>query len=477
MVKQALILAAGNGSRIKRFRGDVPKPLRKVAGLTLIKRAILTAKRAGVQEVVIVVGYKGDQIIKSLSHDTSLGVKLQFVTNQDWQKSNGVSVLSAKPLIKSNFLLLMADHIFDYKAINKILEVPLNGSQVLLGIDKKLNDIFDLEDVTKVALRGDKICDIGKQLSSYDAFDTGAFVCTDALFDTLEQIYQEKGDVSLSDGIRSLAERRQARVCDLSNYYWQDVDTPEALRQAEKMLFKSVQKNTDGFISKHINRRISIAITKILVKTNLSANHVTGLVTLVGILSGVMVATGRYTDIAIGGILFKLSSILDGCDGELSKLKLTSSKTGAWLDTLSDNLTYLVFLVGVTLGIYQQGTDPHLALEATLLFGGLILSLAISFYYLLRYTNSGSLVTIQQDLAEEVKIQGRRGFFNWASKIKFMMKRDFFALCFMSLALANQLPWILHLSVIGVNLTWVMFLTYKREIFKIDTANVVESHH
>jgi choline kinase len=138
MIRQAVILAAGNGSRIKRFKGDVPKPLRKVAGLPLIKRSILSAKKAGIRDFIIVVGCQSDKIIQSLERDDELGVNLQFVTNHEYEaKANGVSLLAAKPYVEGKFLLMMADHIFDPQAIEQILKTSFTHREVLLGIDQR----------------------------------------------------------------------------------------------------------------------------------------------------------------------------------------------------------------------------------------------------------------------------------------------------------------------------------------------------
>jgi Predicted sugar nucleotidyltransferases len=472
MIHQAVILAAGNGSRLQRSQGDVPKPLRKVAGLSLIKRAILTAQRAGITEVVVVVGYKGEQIVQALKNDRSIKVRLQFVNNPNYEKSNGVSLLAAQPCISSNFLLMMADHVFDPKAIQKILDSTLNDGEVVLGVDKKLEEIFDLEDVTKVQLQSNRVVAIGKDLSAYNAYDTGAFVCTPAIFDSLKSCLDSAGDVSLSQGILSLAKERRVRGCDLSGYFWQDVDTAEALAQAERVLFKSVKKSTDGFISRHLNRRISIAISRVFLKMGLSANQVTVFVTLVGLLSGYLVASGRYLEVAIGGVLFQLASIMDGCDGEISKLKLSSSKFGEWFDTLSDNLTYLVFLVGVSMGAHRILHGKLEVIEAGLMFVGVGILFFLLMYYLLYYANSGSLTSLQDDLNEEDRRSSRDGVFSWTSKVRFVMKRDFFAFFFMLLCLANQLPLILHISFVGINLSWIVVLAYKKDLFRTDLSKV-----
>ncbi len=475
MVQQAVILAAGNGTRIQRSEDDVPKPLRSVCGLTLIKRAILNLKLAGIQEVIVVVGYKGDEIVESLQNDRSLGIKLRFVHNPDFQKSNGLSLLAAKPFLKKDFLFLMADHIFDRRAIEKIVKHPFQQDQCLLGIDRKLNEIFDLEDATKVKLSGDRIVGIGKEISDYNAYDTGIFRCKPAFVELIDQLYQNKGDASISEAVKALATEQKMGSCDISEFFWQDVDTAQALRHAENFLFKQLKKPTDGWISQNINRKISLVITRFLIRTNLSANHVTGLVTLIGLLSGFFVSKGLYWEVALGGILFNLSSILDGCDGEMSKLKLSQSKVGEWLDTIGDNLTYLSFFIGVMVGAYRQTHSHWIVVESYLVGLGIVLTLGVMFYYLLRYTNSGSLVTVQNDMINEDKSEEKKeskSIWTKLSKIKFMMKRDFFALFFMVLCLFNQLPLILHLALIGSNLTWMVVLSYKKEIFKIRPAKV-----
>ena len=94
--------------------------------------------------------------------------------------------------------------------------------------------IFDLDDATKVRREGDRIVDIGKEIAEYDAFDTGMFLCSPALFDILESVKKE-GNCSLSDGMRMLGRNGRLRAFDIEDAAWQDVDTPEALAYAESI--------------------------------------------------------------------------------------------------------------------------------------------------------------------------------------------------------------------------------------------------
>jgi len=460
MIKKALIIAAGAGSRLNSAEKDIPKPLRVVAGLPLIKRIIMLAKKAGISEVVIVVGYEKDRIINTLQQE-NLGVKLQFVENPDWQKPNGLSVLAAKPYLQENFVLLMSDHIFDFNTLAALRQVPMGVQKAVLAVDYKLKSVFDMDDATKVIVQNNRIQKIGKTIDNYNAVDTGMFLVTPALFDALEEVKNERG-CSLSDGIQLLANRGEMGAFDIGGAYWQDVDTKPSLLHAEKILLEACRKSTDGMISRHLNRHVSLFMTRFLIKTPLTANQMTGVTTLVGILSAVLTARGDYWSTVWGGFLFQMTSIMDGCDGEMSKLKYTNSKLGQWLDTISDNATYLFYIIGVVVGLSRTGT-PHIAFLGTGALFGLCMTLFFMFYYLIRYTDSGSLVSIQKDFQEDKSGGKWKKVF---AQLQFMIKRDFFALFFFVLALLGQMKLILYLVFAGSNITWIVLLSSKAGLFK-----------
>jgi 1L-myo-inositol 1-phosphate cytidylyltransferase / CDP-L-myo-inositol myo-inositolphosphotransferase len=233
-VKQCLILAAGNGSRLRQASGGSPKPLVELHGKTLLDHVILSAREAGIERFVIVVGY-GAEAMRGWLNERSLGgVSVEIVNNDEYHKDNGVSVLKARDHFLGAFLLLMADHIFEPRTAKALLEKPLLSGDVILAVDRKLDRIFDLDDVTKVRRDGDRIVDIGKDLIAYDAFDTGMFLCSLELFDVLESV-KENGNCTLSDGMRVLGRNGRLRAFDIEDASWQDIDTPEALAYAESI--------------------------------------------------------------------------------------------------------------------------------------------------------------------------------------------------------------------------------------------------
>lgn len=234
-MKRAIVLAAGTGSRL--VSGEVfPKPLKSVAGTPLLLRILRTLAGEGIREVVIVTGYKQDLIRDALEADGSLGLTISFVSNTQFQKKNGVSLLTAREFVEPNTLLTMADHLYAPAIVRRLNAFHLPEGAAALGVDYAIGRCFDIDDATKVRAEAGVITDISKELPTYDALDTGVFRIGPSLIDSLDRVYTAQGDCSLSDGVRALAQRGMFFACDVGDARWVDVDTPEALTQAETML-------------------------------------------------------------------------------------------------------------------------------------------------------------------------------------------------------------------------------------------------
>lgn len=440
MVKKAVIIAAGMGSRLRGYGVDMPKPLVPVAGVPLLKRTILSAKRAGIDGFVVVTGYRGDEIQNAMKHDAQFAdLDIDWVQNDDWERGNGVSVLAAKDYVNEPFVLLMSDHLFDPEALVKLRHIPIAQDEAVLGVDTNLDGIFDMEDATKVLLNGDRIEKIGKELADYNAVDTGMFLCSPFLFRALEQSIAA-GEGSLSGGIRVVSELGTMRTVDIDGLFWLDVDTPEAHVQAETSLFRMLGKPTDGFVSRNFNRKISTRITRLLVHTPFTPNQLSILTMFISFFAAWLVSQGgdSYLHLALGGLLFQFASIFDGCDGEIAKLKFMGSRTGEWVDTLADNVSYLVFLLAVIAGMYAHTNDPFYPMLGGAMLSLDVLGVLLIFLYL-KVVGSGSIVSFNKAFSSDVPEEERGWLFRICNSLLFMSRRDFFAALFCVLALANSI--------------------------------------
>jgi len=237
----AVILAAGFGSRLAGTVDSTSiKPLTPVAGVPLIFRTIDGLQRAGHSRIVIVLGHKNDEIEEAVNSKYENELEIIFTYNSKYHLKNGVSVLAAKDYIKNDgiFTLTMADHILEQSLIDKAFEHQPVANGATLLVDYKTEDIFDMDDATKVKSVDHKIVDIGKQINDYNCIDTGLFVCTTGLLDILEELFTKNGDVSLSEGVNRLAGEGKMYTLGIGDAFWQDVDTPEMLQYAEEVLSK-----------------------------------------------------------------------------------------------------------------------------------------------------------------------------------------------------------------------------------------------
>ena len=233
-VRQALVLAAGNGDRFQNVTRE-SKLLQSVLGRPLILRTIETARDAGIRAFEIVLGYQADRVRAAIERQTPSDVTLHFTHNPDWHLENGVSVLAARSRLRSRFALLMGDHLFEARVLRQLLLARVDRRESLLAVDSGPTAPEIADEATKVRLRGSRIIGIGKALTEYDALDTGLFVCAPSLFDALASA-RAQGDTTLSGGIRILAARGLMRSFDIGDATWYDVDTIEDLHGAESLL-------------------------------------------------------------------------------------------------------------------------------------------------------------------------------------------------------------------------------------------------
>lgn len=344
---KALIIASGRGKRIKDFFS--PKPLVPLLGLTLIERVILTAKKAEIKDFFVVVGYLKEKIKESLGRGEKYGVNIKYIDNDEWEKENGVSVLKASPFLKENFILLMADHIFDYRILLELKKQKLEEGGILC-IDKNPKEYIDLNDATKVKLKNGYIEDIGKDLKDWDGIDTGIFLLSPAIFDALKEAVRGN-KTTLSEGVKILSETEKVRGLDINNNFWIDIDTEKELRVAQRELLLKTEKITDGIISRKLNRPLSRFLTKFLVKTKLTPNMISFISFIFASLSALLFSLGSYLNTFIAGLITQFSSIIDGCDGEVAKLKFQESEYGGWLDACLDRYADALLILGICLGL------------------------------------------------------------------------------------------------------------------------------
>ena len=211
---------------------SLPKPLIPILGRPLISYTLDAMLQVGITTLHAVVGCESERLLEGLAPLIPRGIRLHPIQNPEWQKQNGVSLLCAATHLTTPFLLLMGDHLFETRLLEAFVR-QANPELLNLAVDRKISSIFDLDDAMKVQTDQGRIAAIGKALTTYDAIDTGIFVCPLEIFRYLASARQN-GDCSLADGVRLMAADNKVRAIDIGDAWWQDVDDSGMLGQAEE---------------------------------------------------------------------------------------------------------------------------------------------------------------------------------------------------------------------------------------------------
>jgi CDP-L-myo-inositol myo-inositolphosphotransferase len=348
----------------------------------LIERVILTANKSGLNDFYIVLGYHNAEIRAHLEiFGKKRGINITFIQNDEWEKGNGLSVLKAKDFVDENFILLMCDHIYDGSILKKLKNEKITDREVILVVDYKIdnNHLVDSVDATKVLVDNQReIMNIGKKIPHYNAFDTGIFLCSPSIFKSLEKSILE-GDTSLSGGIQVMINKGLARTIDIGDTYWVDIDNEKMFEKAEKMLWSSLGKQSDGPIFRFVNRPISTRITRYIYKSSITPNQISIISLFFAIFGAYFFLLGGYINLVFGAFLAQTSCVIDGIDGEIARLKFQETKFGTWFDAVLDRYSDSFLLFSLTIYVYLHLPQINVIFVPLIGFFALIGTFMISY--------------------------------------------------------------------------------------------------
>jgi choline kinase len=235
---RAVVLAGGLGSRLNaQSERVIPKPTFQLLGRKLADWTLLGLAGAGVTEVVMVVGFKADEVMDAFGDGERLGLRIRYVGNPHYRKPLAHSPLAARDAIRADetFVLVMADHVFDPAVIRDFVAAPHRPGTCVLAVDRSRDLVADLDDAAKVKTDPadpTRMVLNKKVLAEYDCVDTGLFKCTPVLFGALDRAIAA-GEPSISAATELLASEGRMFVWDVGGRKWADVDTHADLGAVE----------------------------------------------------------------------------------------------------------------------------------------------------------------------------------------------------------------------------------------------------
>ena len=243
--------------------------------------------------------------------------------------------------------------------------------------------------------------------------------------------------------------------------------SPADLARAEGILRRSSYKTTDAKIAR-FNRRMSLPISIALIPTPLTANQLSILLVGVGFYSAWLFSTGHYAAGVLGAFLSLAASVLDGCDGEIARLKYQESALGCWIETFGDYSYYIAIFVGLTVGAVRQTGHDSFYWIGGLALGGTLLAFALLIYLRSRIT-AGQPEKLHAIARERFKAE--ESFWSRiAWRVSFVATRAAMPYGIMAFALAGALPGIVVLAAIGANIYWIAIVIKLRHLLGAEEA-------
>ena len=217
---------------------------------------------------------------------------------------------------------------------------------------------------------------------------------------------------------------------------------------AEQRLLRGLVKETDGFMAQRFDRRISLEISRRLAPTSVTPNQITSLSIALGLCGAPFFLYTLWPWQTLGALLFLFHSIVDGCDGELARLKFQESKYGGFLDFWGDNIVHVAVFGCMAVGWARSaGASWPLWLGAAAIITTLGSAGFVHWRQLRHKEGSGPLFTSVSATSDDPVA----GMLDAASR------RDFIYIVPI-LALFGEANWLLLLAAVGTPMFFLLLV-------------------
>jgi phosphatidylglycerophosphate synthase len=393
----------------------------EVARVPLLHRMLLSGHKAGIQEWLVCVWHDAQKVCTSLAQEARLaGVSWQVLNLKHVEPAKLVGLLPPEEIIVVSGTAVFDHHVLDtlQQTEGTVLCVTTTGAAMAEATAEG------------VALRdGQVVLSPATAPPAYRA--TGLLRCSG---ERLGRVMQDAWETMqhTSNPLWALLPRlldiAPIKALDVSQQLWVPLTAPFAASAAaaETQLLRGLGHEGDSLVVRVLDRRISQALTKRLVRTRITPNQITVCSALVGLSGAWLLAQpSRFLQV-LGSLLFLASTIIDGCDGEIARLTFQESKFGAKLDVIMDNVVHVFLFSGIALGLYREAYHVLYLWLGGLTLGGTLGSMAVYLPHLWHPTDHRSLVMrVHESLASRdfayvlplLAFFGKLAWFLWAAAV------------------------------------------------------------
>jgi len=420
---------------------DEVGPLTSVVGIGLFQRTVLTLQRAGIRQLMVLVGPEEDQLKQALGKGSRVTIPVRWLPIREFPLDDPRTWDALAAEVRGFCLLSGVQGVFAAPLIESLRHEVQEGQAIVVARADSERDRQSRRSNLRMKVQAGRLLSVTSKQGDAALVATDLVVLPASFMSAAGHIDAETGTVPIRRWLERAAVDGHVRVLSAEanrSHWYQDVRDAADIKAAERKLYNSLKSDFEGFVDRFFNRKVSRWFTRIFLAAGLSPNVITIIASLIGLGAATCFGIGTYSAGIIAALLFQLAAIIDCCDGEVARLTFTESPFGAWLDIAMDNVVHMAIFAGIATGSYLRLAGSDGAWVPLALGSAAVLGNGLSFW----------LVTRAQ------KIKSSNG---WKTPVQaawsdFMLKnvasRDF-SVVVLIFAVIGKLEWFLGLAAIG----------------------------
>ena len=221
-VTTAVVLAAGEGTRLRPLTRNRPKPMLPAATRPILEHVLDALVEAGLQRLVLVVGYRRQRVQEHVGPEYR-NVPVEYVT-QYKQLGSGHALAQAREAVSGSVLVVNGDHLVEAEAVQRVVDrFETDDAPATLGVIER----DDPRGYGAVTLDGDELVEIveNPETDAYRLINAGIYVFDETVFERIEATPRTAGELALTDTIERMLERDRVSVSRVGGL-WVDATYP-----------------------------------------------------------------------------------------------------------------------------------------------------------------------------------------------------------------------------------------------------------
>ena len=420
---------------------DEVGPLTSVVGIGLFQRTVLTLQRAGIRQLMVLVGPEEDQLKQALGKGPRLTIPVRWMPIREFPLDDPRTWEALAAEVPGFCLLSGVQGVFASALIESLRHEVQEGQVIVVARSDNERDRRPRRSTVRMKVQAGRLCSITSRQDDSALVAADLVVFPASFMSAAGQADVETGVAPIRRWLERAAVDGHVRVLTTEgnkSHWYQDVRDLADVRAAELKLYNSLKGEFEGFVDRFFNRKVSRWFTRIFLAIGLSPNVITILAALIGLVAAAGFGIGTYSAGIAAALLFQLSAVIDCCDGEVARLTFTESPFGAWLDIAMDNVVHMAIFAGIAVGSYLHMAGSAGAWVPLALGSAAVLGNGLSFL----------LVTRAQKIksASEWKTPVQAAWSDFM--LKNVASRDFSVIVLIFAAI-GKLDWFLWMAAIG----------------------------